>query len=262
MMQQLHDKSQIENFFRKSTALHLYEIGDLDDNYYENTTWFGWLVDGHICAIVLIYNIDAFELPILLAMALTDQHHLTSLLNSSKSILPPKFNAHFGFNGYGFHSIFPKSSNIELHAKYMLDPSTTVKSSPLPKQLTSKDVPDMIAFYKAAFPESEFDPRAVENGSYFGIWDNGWVSIAGAHILSINYKVASLGNIATLPQYRNKDYASKSCSACILYLRNLGIENIGLNVKLENKAAINCYERIGFTKIAEYTECKVINGFD
>src|SRR5437868_2648858 len=36
----LHDKQTIEAFLRQNTFLHLYEIGDLDDFFWQYTTWY------------------------------------------------------------------------------------------------------------------------------------------------------------------------------------------------------------------------------
>ncbi|HAG98892.1 MAG TPA: GNAT family N-acetyltransferase, partial [Ktedonobacter sp.] len=36
----LHDKQEIEAFLRGNIYLHLYEIGDLDDFFWQYTTWY------------------------------------------------------------------------------------------------------------------------------------------------------------------------------------------------------------------------------
>jgi len=36
----LHDKSAIEQFLRRNTWLHLYELGDLDEFFWQYTTWY------------------------------------------------------------------------------------------------------------------------------------------------------------------------------------------------------------------------------
>jgi len=71
--------------------------------------------------------------------------------------------------------------------------------------------------------------------------------------------VAALGNIATHPDFRGRNIATKLISALCYNLQN-EVDTISLNVRAENKAAINCYIKMGFEITGEYEECLLQNG--
>jgi predicted GNAT family acetyltransferase len=80
--------------------------------------------------------------------------------------------------------------------------------------------------------------------------------VAGIHVYSEEYRTAALGNIATHPDYRNKQIAYKLTSAlCIDLMKNTDL--IGLNVKADNEFAIRCYKKTGFEIVGRYDECIV-----
>jgi predicted GNAT family acetyltransferase len=113
------------------------------------------------------------------------------------------------------------------------------------------------SLYKKSYPENWFDPRMLETDQYFGIKEeNRLVSIAGIHVYSPQYKVAALGNIATLPAYRNKGYGSQVTAKLCQSLLKEGMR-IGLNVKTDNHAAIASYKKIGFKTVVSYGEFMV-----
>jgi ribosomal protein S18 acetylase RimI-like enzyme len=109
--------------------------------------------------------------------------------------------------------------------------------------------------YAAAYPGNFFVPRMLETGYYFGIRRGGMLaSVAGVHVFSRPYKVAALGNITTRPDFRGQGLATAATVRLCQELRGAGIEHIGLNVKADNQAALECYKRIGFKQIADYGE--------
>jgi predicted GNAT family acetyltransferase len=121
--------------------------------------------------------------------------------------------------------------------------------------LGPSDRPALEALYRASYPGNWFDPRMLETGYYFGLRRGGEiVSVAGVHVYSPRYRVAALGNITTLPEYRGQGLAKRiSARLCQALLES--VDTIGLHVKEDNVAAIACYEGLGFTRVAEYEEC-------
>ena len=59
--------------------------------------------------------------------------------------------------------------------------------------------------------------------------------------------------IATHPDHRGLGYG-KAVTARICRSLLQTVDEIGLNVKADNCAAITCYERFGFETVAEYAE--------
>ena len=93
---------------------------------------------------------------------------------------------------------------------------------------------------------------------YFGIRnDTMLLSIAGVHVYSKKYRVAALGNIATHPEHRGKGYGTAvTARLCRELLEH--VDTIGLNVGVDNTAAIKCYKKLGFEFTAVYNEIMVV----
>src|SRR5207249_10409817 len=91
-------------------------------------------------------------------------------------------------------------------------------------------------------------------GQYYGIrHGTSLVSAAGIHVYSPQYKVATLGNVTTHPDYRGQGLGTAVCAKlCQALLQT--VEHIGLNVKADNTSAIASYMRLGFEHIASYEE--------
>ena len=127
------------------------------------------------------------------------------------------------------------------------------------RRLNADDTKMIEAFYAAAYPDNWFDKRMLDTNKYFGYFlDELLVGIAGIHVYSEEYKVAALGNIATLPKHRGNKIGQKLTSKLCHDLQK-SIKHIGLNVKSDNIAAIKCYQNIGFEIVGSYDELFIKN---
>jgi ribosomal protein S18 acetylase RimI-like enzyme len=117
------------------------------------------------------------------------------------------------------------------------------------------DLDEVLAFYERAYPGTWFEPRMLETRRYVGIRAaEGLVCVAGVHVWSPEWRVAALGNVATLPDARGRGLATAACADLCRRLLEDGIDVIALNVRADNSAAIHAYERLGFTQAADYVE--------
>ncbi len=265
----LHDKAQIEAFLRKNVYLHIYSIGDLDDFFWHNTVWYALKDAGDIQALVMLYTVP--PTPTLHAMC---QRHepMPELLRSILHLLPIRFHAHLS---PGLAEVFADCATIESTEKHYkmaltdksrladVDCSQTV-------HLTAKDLDDMLRLYEEAYPGNWFNPRMLQTGQYFGIRKEGaLVSVAGVHVYSQKYKVASLGNVVTHPDYRSDGHAKSAtarlCQSLIETIDNSQSSivdsqskgHIGLNVAATNAPALSLYQKLGFEIVSSYYECMV-----
>jgi len=118
--------------------------------------------------------------------------------------------------------------------------------------LTQADVPALEALYRESYPGNAFSSQSVWTGWYYGIRDEDTiVSVAGVHLFSPSYRVAVLGNVATLPRVRGRGLASALCARLCSALLLQGVEHIGLFVKADNLSAIGLYGRLGFETVGE-----------
>ncbi len=250
----LHDKKQIEKFLREDTPLFIYHIGDLDDFYWNYTTWIA-LKENSVKAILLLYT--AVNPPVLLALSSEDKKgKLKDLLNSSLHLLPNKFYSHLTPE---IEKVLLPYYNLDSHGKYQKmvlsdeSKSDNFKNADVIK-LKPGDIKEIQYLYKESYPDNSFDPRMLETGTYFGIRDGSkLVSIAGVHVYSQKYKVAALGNITTHPEFRGKGFGKQVTAHLCRYLLKK-VKTIGLNVSQSNSAAIKCYEELGFKFTAPYLE--------
>jgi ribosomal protein S18 acetylase RimI-like enzyme len=252
----LHDKRQLENFFRSNPFLHLYELGDLDDSAWPDTTWYGLEQSGQLKAVVLLYT--KYQPPVMIALSDAGPA-LSELLLSLAPVLPDCYQAHIS---PGLESALAASREVispAPHYKMALlqaDKPARIDTSEV-IALTPADAQDALELYALSYPNGYFDAGRLESKPYFGIrGSEGLISIAGVHICSERYGVAALGDIATHPAHRGKGYA-KAVTAALCQSLLPKIAHIGLNVRADNAGAINCYRSLGFEVIAEYIECTI-----
>ncbi|MFC1522548.1 GNAT family N-acetyltransferase [Elusimicrobiota bacterium] len=251
----LHDKAVIESFLRANTYLHIYSIGDLDDFFWDNTTWLALEEGSEIKAMILIYT--GFTMPALLA--LSDKRnfdYLAELACSAMHLLPRAFYAHLA---PGLAAVFKKSFSITpygLHNKMALKRkvcAAKINTSGVVR-IQPKDLDGLMLLYEQSYPGCWFDPKTLATGQYYGIkHEKAWVSVAGIHVFSPKYKVAASGNITTHPEYRGKGYCTLATAKLCGSLTR-ATDHIGLNVKADNKNAISCYKKLGFEFVAPYEE--------
>jgi predicted GNAT family acetyltransferase len=122
-------------------------------------------------------------------------------------------------------------------------------------QLTAADLDDLNQLFAASYPGNWFDSRMLETGCYYGLrHDDQLISVAGIHVFSPTFKVATLGNVTTHPDFRRQGLGKRVCAKLCQALINDNIDAIGLNVFAENSAAIRVYESLGFEKMGDYGE--------
>ena len=89
---ELRDRDALARFFRERPAVHAYELGDLDDFFWPHTRWLGWMPDGRVEQVALLY--DEPDPPVLLAFAEEPAGGMTALLGSLAGELPHAVYAH------------------------------------------------------------------------------------------------------------------------------------------------------------------------
>jgi ribosomal protein S18 acetylase RimI-like enzyme len=249
----IHDKAVIERFLLRDPFLHLYELGDLDDFFWPYTSWMASRVGEEIQALFLIYH--GGELPILLATE-RDTRPLAALLEASLGRLPKRFYTHLS---PGLADILRCCYRLEPHGLYLkmrLEHPERLAQVECGETfpLTPLDAEEVARFYDQAYPGNWFDARMLETGGYYAVRRNGSIAaIAGIHVYSPQYRVAALGNITTLPEWRGQGLSRQvTARLCRELLRT--VDTIGLNVRADNQAALAVYTRLGFTPVAEYEE--------
>jgi ribosomal protein S18 acetylase RimI-like enzyme len=248
-MTPIRDRDWIRERLRTSPALHLYELGDLDDFFWPHTTWYA-----RGDAIALVYR--ASDLPVLVALGGAGQ---AELLDELRGALPARIYAHLS---PGLIAKLRPRFTSERDGRFlkMILAGSEQLGSEHSEHAAGATVlgPDhqgeLAAFYAHAYPGNWFDPRMLETGHYLAIREHGAIVAAGGvHVYSRSERVAALGNIATAAAARGRGLARQVTAAICRLLRET-VDHIGLNVRADNRAAIACYTRLGFLEVAPYEE--------
>ncbi|HEX4611907.1 MAG TPA: hypothetical protein VH092_27170, partial [Urbifossiella sp.] len=88
----LHSRAEVEGFCRRTPALHLYALGDLDDIFWPHTTWYALRDAGGVRELVLVYAGRPW--PTVLAYADGPAAGMRHLLGDVLRLLPRRFHAH------------------------------------------------------------------------------------------------------------------------------------------------------------------------
>lgn len=249
LVQTVHDRAELAELLGRDPGLHAYELGDLDDFYWPYTTWYRL---GELAA--LVYH--GGGTPVLLALDRSDPTgRLPELLTALVPLLPRRFEAHLSPGGAVALARQLPGESRGPHLKMALtDPARLDRVRPDGEVLTAADLPELTALYERAYPGNWFDRRMIETGQYVGVRRDGrLLAVAGVHVWSPRYRVSALGNVTTDPAARRQGLAAIAVATLCRRLRST-VDHITLNVRADNTAAIALYERLGFTRIAEYVE--------
>jgi RimJ/RimL family protein N-acetyltransferase len=253
---ELRDRDELARFLRERPAVHAYELGDLDDFFWPHTRWLGWMPDGRVEQVALLY--DEPDPPVLLALADEPATGMAALLRSLAGELPQAVYAHLspGLVDALAPALLPVRDpaphlKLGLVAPDMAGRYDTAEC----ELLSSADLEEVERFYADAYPGTWFQARMLETERYVGVRrGKDLVCVAGVHVWSPEWRVACLGNVATIPAARGRGLATAACARLCRVLLDDGIDVISLNVRADNAPAIRAYEKLGFAYAADYVE--------
>lgn len=251
------NKKEIYSFLSGNKGLYLYLIGDLDEFFWPYTTWYAGYTGSIIKSIALLYEGMSPETFLLFHEG--DMTYPSELIRGIIHELPKEFNVHLSpglLENFGEQNII---KNYGRNNRMILagEPERIVDENI--RRLERSDLAGIEKFYSISYPGNWFDARMLETGKYFGYFDKEQLAgIAGVHVYSPEYRIAALGNIATLPAFRGRKIAYMLTSALCSDLKK-DTDTIGLNVSSENSAAIKCYQNTGFEIRSSYDECFIRN---
>jgi RimJ/RimL family protein N-acetyltransferase len=249
------DKRILAAYLRRHADLNTYHIGDLDEFFWPQTQWHAAMRDGEIAAIVLLYTAPS---PIVLLAILNDNEpEMRALLAHLLSDLPAEVYAHLS---PGLENMLEDKYRPKHNGEHYKMTLTTLTALPRHAAqdailLDESDLPRIERLYARAYPGNWFDARMLETGQYLGLAgeNDELACIAGIHVYSPKYRIAALGNITTDPAQRGRGLATGLTAALCQHLLKT-VDEIGLNVKTNNPAAIAAYRKIGFEVVGIYHE--------
>ena len=249
------NKHSIEQYLLNFPNLNYYHIGDLDDFFWPHTTWYANKKEKDINAICLLYS--GFEPPSFLCIFNENKTEMEELIIDIIPSLPDEFYAHFS---PGLEDLFEPYYQLEHHGEYekmYVDKADFIEfpDRKPAENLTSSNLSETQEFFDKAYPGNWFGSRMLETGQYMGIRNDAGdlICVGGVHVYSEKYDIAVIGNIATLPDQRKQGLGTSLLNALCKKLFSK-VSGIGLNVRSDNKSAIDIYEKLGFRFQAKYHE--------
>ncbi|MFJ3792696.1 GNAT family N-acetyltransferase [Kitasatospora sp. NPDC090091] len=249
----VHDRAELADLLRRDPALHAYELGDLDDFFWP---WTGWYRLGD--SIALVYH-GASGPPTVLAFERPEAvGALRELLDGLTGLLPRRFYAHITEGAEDLLVAGLGAESRGLHLKMALtDRARLLRQDARGELLTRADLPELLALYETAYPGNWFDPRMLDTGQYVGVRDKGeLVAVAGVHVWSPTQRIAALGNITTHPRVRGQGIGRAVVAELCRRLLDT-VDEVALNVRADNDAAVALYTSLGFATVGRYYELSV-----
>lgn len=125
-------------------------------------------------------------------------------------------------------------------------------------------LPEVMEIDRACFPEpwsekSFVDEMENDNTAYFVAKEDRVLGYAGIWCVFEN---ADITNIAVSPDFRRQGVGEKLLLALVTEAKLRGADNIRLEVRANNTAAIMLYEKCGFSKIGVRKKYYSDNGED
>ena len=146
----------------------------------------------------------------------------------------------------------------EKHMQRMtLETRESISVDPRATRLTSADADALIRLYQDGEATGEspdfFYSSMVTDGVFFGVHDGAdLVAVAGTHLVARDQGAAAIGNVYVRRNRRGRGLGRAVIAAVIHELRDLA--TVGLNVRVDNAAAIRVYESLGFAKYCGFRE--------
>ena len=254
-IEKILDKEKLFSFFKIDLCLYSYHVGDLDDFFFNDCTYYSLVEDTktNIREVCLLYK----GLSTATVLAFGIGTNFVFLLNKIINLLPDKFFCHYLPI---YEKIFNKKyerTDLGSHYKMLLKNNSEIKIFDASNiiSLNSSHHKLLQDFYTEAYPETYFESYMLDTGYYFGLLDDSKkiISVTGVHTYSKEFKLAVLGNIATHPLHRGKGYSYLLISYLISKLQET-CNFISLNVKADNTSAIKLYKKLGFEICTQYKE--------
>ena len=252
----VRDPQVVEAVARRHPGLHVYVLGDLDEPYWQASSW--WVDRDRPGALCGLVSGPEFELPLFYAVAHPDEvEGVAALVAEVNDQLPDEMLAMI--DPIVARTIAPGLELVDpvRHEKWVLDDPRRMRiGSPGIVSLGDADHDELVALYatEADGGRSMFTRTMLATGCYLGVRrGDELVSVAGVHLFSPARRAAALGNVFTHPAHRGQGLA-RLVSSALCHRLGPAVDLIGLNVALHNEAARSCYASMGFTVAGTYLD--------
>jgi ribosomal protein S18 acetylase RimI-like enzyme len=121
------------------------------------------------------------------------------------------------------------------------------------QRLLPVEIGELNKLYALGFA-SWLPSSAIADGVYYGMRVNGrLIAAAGTHVVGRSARLAVVGNVLTVAEYRGRGFATAVTGAVTAELLRT-CDQVVLNVRADNPPAINAYRRLGYLEHTRFEE--------
>lgn len=256
----IHDADTAYDFLKNKTRYdYIYQFNNLSSDGWKNVICYGLFDQDEIMQIAML-NIN-YGIPVLLAAGFEGEKYSIELIKRIKQFLPHKFYTHIDRGT--LEAVFSKDiiTDLEEYMNMGLCDFNLLEEANSDEaiRLGFKNIDDIKELISVSYPAAWLEDELVKLNENFGLYtDEKLISFAGIHAYSEQYQVAAVAHVTTHPEYRKRGYAEKAVAALSKSLKTK-IKYIGLNVRIDNLQAINCYKKLGFKEFGRFVACEIEN---
>jgi ribosomal protein S18 acetylase RimI-like enzyme len=233
------DKQALRALFARDPIAAVYQLGDLAEPFFSACRWFA----SDSGAVLLYYGL---AVPVLVTFGDT-----AALLPHVP--VPPRFYTKLADAELPLFAAYRLTERLDL---YVMGLDALIPATAAVTLRIATDAAPLIPLYRH-YPGNYFEPSQVESGLYVVAEIDGCpVAAGGTHAYAPEERAAALGNLVTATEHRGRGIARALMGFLCAELLRRGICHIGLHVTRDNRAAIACYRKLGFSihsEIAQYT---------
>lgn len=252
-IEELDNRAELQNFLTRDKLAAAYLLGELDPDYFPFCNWYGTRApDGTLESVLCHYT--GLSLPLVLAVG--SEVGVETLMTNCRDRLPDRFHFHVTDphletlqNRYELNHL-RNMRRMGLHRSKYDNP----RNGRHVRRLDHGDTAAIMQLYEH-YPDNLFEPSQLETGYYFAVddGDGSLLSIAGVHVVSVEYDVAAIGNLVTHPEARGQGYGT-ACTGRLLDELFDEVSLVALNVREDNSPAISVYTSFGFQQNTTFWE--------
>jgi GNAT superfamily N-acetyltransferase len=241
------DRELLRAFLERDRLRAAYAICDLDPREFRRTRWGIASRAGQAIAVVLEYT------------GLTPQPVFTmgepeAIAQILRQVIRPRL-AYLAADG----TLLPAIEHVYRvepgppMIRMVVDRATFRPYGGVVLRLLPVEIGDLNRLYGYGFT-AWLPAESISAGVYYGIRDGGrLVAAAGTHVISAEARLAAVGNVMTHPDYRGRGYAKLTTSAVTQELLRT-CDEVVLNVRSDNPAAITAYSALGYREHCRFEE--------
>lgn len=251
-MSEVADPSGLTDLFEADRETHLYALGDLEEPFWSNSTWFR----RGDAAVGVISTGEDWSTGY--AMSRVAPTETLALFAEVQGRLLPHTWVTGALGLYEAVRSVRACRTIGPHWRMILDEPRTVDHDFHVTDLGPPDIEALNQLHAAEPGRAFWRVEMLAANPFVGVWEDGrLIASAGCHIASESHGVAAIGGVYADPIRRGRGLGRVVTSELITRLYGR-FETIGLNVEVANEPAVRIYDLVGFRRVFQYEEIELL----